>query len=278
MVTERLKLAGRWFLWLTVGWLLLRGALSVVHTAPAGTSASTDSGTPQLPPETGVHAVLFARDYLTWQADNPSEHATRLRPWLPTGIDPHAVVDLRGAQTSQEVQGAWVYRLDSIGPGRMQVTVLAEVVASDEGTPARMVLLTVPVMQTPSGPALYDLPAFVPMQRAPAESPAYFGDAVSDPDGEVRSLVEAFFRALADGSDARFYVVAGAKVTPFAPGTVSLASVPQVRILKTNAAYWAVADVAWTDRATGAQYLQRYALELTRQDRWLIKQVLQKGV
>ncbi len=283
MLTERLKLTGRWLLWLILAWLVVRGIASVVvPTSPATAPPAGVTAQPAAPsPEAGVHAMLFARQYLTWQRGQPDEHAQRLHPWLPADADPEETVNVRDTEKDQTVRDAWVYRTTPLSSDRVLITVLAEVIAraGDQPDSSRLLLLTVPVLNTPAGPAVYDLPSFVPFAvAAPAQGPALTGQEQPDAGGEVRTLVEAFFKAYAEGADTRFFLLPETRITGFPGGTLTLAAVPGVQVLKTADTTWAMAEVVWQDVPTQAQFRQRYALELVHRDRWLIKDLLQKGV
>ncbi|HEY3367294.1 MAG TPA: conjugal transfer protein [Symbiobacteriaceae bacterium] len=221
--------------------------------------------------------MLFAREYLTWQRGKADAHDQRLRPWLPAGVDPKDAVDLRNAPKDQSVRGAWVYRTTPEGGDRSIITVLAEVITSegDKQEPPRLVMLAVPMVRMPTGPAVADLPSFLPApQVTQGDSPARAGSALPDENGEVLTLMQAFFKAFADGSDTRFFLTTGTKVTGFSPGLFALVRVPKVRILKQADATVVIADVVWKDLTAGAEFRQRYALDLVRRDRWLIKQLL----
>lgn len=271
MARERVMLAARWVLWLILLWLVVRGVASVV--VPNETVATPAQPVAQSPapdsPAAGIHALLFARQYLTWQRDKADEYNARLRLWLPSSSDPAAAVDLSSATRDQTVTGAWVYKTERSGASQKVIQILAEVDS------LHLVLLAVPISQTAAGPMVSDLPFFLPppvVSGGPA--PTYSGDTVPDTDGEARALVLAFFKAYAEGADTRFFMIPGAATAGFPAGAVTLSGTPGVRLYKETESVYAVADVLWRDLRTQAQFRQRYMLELVRQDRWLVKQIL----
>jgi hypothetical protein len=110
---------------------------------------------PPADPAAEAYAVLFARRYLTWNAAEPQASAHALEPFLGSGMEAAAGLELP-ASGEQRVEWAEVVQAREPAQGEHVYTVAAQTNA------AGVLYLTVPVARAPAGGlALAGYPAFV---------------------------------------------------------------------------------------------------------------------
>ena len=108
-------------------------------------------------------AQLFARRYLTWEANDPEAHARALAPFVGAGMEPDAGLQPPSGG-EQQVQWTEVVQERTAAPGEHVYTVAAQT------DTAGLVYLTVSVARAGAGALqLAGYPAFV---GAPASGPA----------------------------------------------------------------------------------------------------------
>jgi hypothetical protein len=276
----------RWFLWLMIAWILVRGVSSFFVSPRMGPDPVADAAAPAPPPaDTGApaaFAALFAHEYLTFTPGQEAERAARLEPLLLAGsVDRQAGWSASSASAVQTVLGTWPYRVTTIAEDRWQVTVAARIHTVD-GTAVtqRFIYLSVPVMGGPDGYAVHDYPTVVP---APAASsvpkPAETGTVMADPGGQIRTLLTGFLKAYTAGgaADVTYFLEPGAKVQGLA-GAQVFGAITEQTVRKVGDAVWAEALVSLEDPVTKVSTRQRYTIEVIERDgRWYVKQILQKG-
>lgn len=278
MIKEYFKQGARWLLWLTLMWLLVRGGISVVLPAPAvlpSPSPVTMPPSETEQPEVVLQALLFARQYLTWDRDHAQSHAEGVAKWMVTETLATRNVSLDDSRKNQTVRGVWPYRVGK-GP-RQIVQVLAEVVTTDDEQedPPELILIAVPVEMTENGPVITDLPFFLPPPPITlGPPPSYPSTLHPDTNGEVQVLLSAFFKAYGEGGDTRFFTAPGAPIMGFPKGMLELLGAPTVRTYSDGDNIVAVTDIRWRDLRTGAEFRQRYLVELIQHDRWLVSKIL----
>jgi hypothetical protein len=115
-----------------------------------------------------AYAVLFARRYLTWNAAEPQISASALEPFVGSGVEPDAGLELPPSG-EQRVEWAEVVQARTPAAGEHVYTVAAQT------DTAGLLYLTVPVERTSDGAlALAGYPAFVGAPAAePAQSPGH---------------------------------------------------------------------------------------------------------
>jgi hypothetical protein len=169
-------------------------------------------------------ATLFARRYLTWDANRPDAYTQALAPFLGDGVDPNA--GLRPPATgTQTVQWAEVVQARNVSPAEHVYTVAAE------ASPARVLYLAVDVARDPvRGLALARYPAFV---GPPASHPATTLSSDRGADVGDASLLRVVERALRNylagsASNLAADLVAGAHVT-LPPNPLALQQLTQLQ-------------------------------------------------
>jgi hypothetical protein len=207
------------------------------------------------------YAVLFARDYLTWNADSPDTSASALERFAGSGLEASIGLQLPDSG-EQRVEWAEVVQTQERTRGRHLYTVAAQ--TNDAGT----VYLAVPVTRTATGAVALDgYPSFV---GPPLTSPAQTGPVVSEVDNPALATVVQ--RAL------RNYLASApselaADLTPSA--RVSLPAMPMTmeglqRLDWTQGSDSVIATVRASD-TRGVRYTLEYELAVEHtQDRWEI--------
>jgi Conjugative transposon protein TcpC len=127
-------------------------------------------------------AQLFARRYLTWEADDPEAHQRSLAPFVGTGMEPGAGLQPPSGGEEQ-VQWTEVVQERTAAPGEHVYTVAAQT------DTAGLVYLTVDVQRAADGALkLAGYPAFV---GAPASDPG-------SPDSRLREVAEPALRTVVE--------------------------------------------------------------------------------
>ncbi|MFI5003494.1 MAG: conjugal transfer protein [Solirubrobacterales bacterium] len=208
-------------------------------------------------------AALFARDYLTWEAQSPEARVRALAPFVGSGMEPDAGLQ-PSAGSEQRVQWTQVVQEREPQPGEHVYTVAAQT------DTAGLLYLTVSVLHPAGGGlALAGYPALV---GAPASGPAKSGAIerlrqVSDP--ELATVVERALRNYLAGSPSELAadLAGGARVSP---PSVALA-LQTLQSLQWTQAGSAVLAVLQAQDQRGAQYTLAYELDVAReQGRWEI--------
>ncbi|HYF95149.1 MAG TPA: conjugal transfer protein [Symbiobacteriaceae bacterium] len=283
----RLWGAARWVIWILAGFVMLRGLISLLpdSQAAAGPAPPPVAAEPPADPRIAGFAAFFAREYLTFTPADPAERAARLAPFLAPGIDRTGGLDSSGAAHAQSVVGLWPWHLEDRGPGRWTVTVIAQVQdgaeAGKAAPPPRYLALSVPVSAWKGGFAVSAYPAFVPvpLDKPDAEMGAPDpGEVVSETDAEVRDLLLGFLKAYTGGTPAeiRYYLLPGVEL-PGLGGQFAFRDLLSFQLRKDGERYWAAAVALLRDSASGADYRQHLLLELSKGERWYIKDIAQKG-
>jgi hypothetical protein len=210
-------------------------------------------------------ATLFARRYLTWQAQEPEAHRQALEPFVGQGIEPDAGMQ-PPTSGEQHVQWAEVVQARALGHSEHIYTVAAQTDA------AGLLYLTVAVAREPDGRlTLAAYPAFI---GAPSSGPAA---------GASEDLKEVQDQALAT-------VVRRALSNYLAPSPAELAadltsdahvSLPVVGLslesivhLRWSPGYGAVIATVLATDPRGARYTLEYELDVTRRAaRWEISAI-----
>ena len=171
-----------------------------------------------------AYATLFARRYLTWDANRPDAYAQALAPFLGGGVDPNAGLRPPAAGT-QSVRWAEVVQARDVTPTEHVYTIAAE------SNPAGIVYLSVDVARDPGrGLVLARYPAFV---GPPASHPAtsLSNDRGADvSDASLSRVIERALRNYLAGSASNLAadLVAGAHVT-LPPNPLSLQQLTQLQ-------------------------------------------------
>lgn len=282
----------RWFLWLIILWILVRGVASffvgprqapaaVVQEDPAVMKAAASEAVAEREAP-GAFAALFAREYLSLAPGKESERSAKLAPMVLAGRVDTSAVALSGTDlVGQTVAGTWPYRVVSTGEATWLVTVAARVstqltqVATD-----RFIYVAVPVLRGPEGFVVHDYPTVVPAPvSAGAQAPAPAGTLISDPDGQIRALLTGFFKVYATGAptDISYFMEPGARLTGLG-GSQVFGSLLEVTVRKVGEETWAEALVSMDDPVSKVTTRQRYTVQVIERDaRWYVKQILQKG-
>jgi Conjugative transposon protein TcpC len=211
-----------------------------------------------------AYAVLFTRRYLTWNAAEPQASTQALEPFLGSGLEADAGLQLP-ASGEQRVEWAEVVQARAAAPGEQVYTVAAQTDAWG------LLYLTVPVSRTPSGAlALAGYPAFVGAPASESPHPPAHLREVSEP-----ALATVVQRAL------RNYLAASASelAADLAPGArVSLPGMP-LTLTSLQRLDWApegsaVLATAQAQDGRGTHYTLAYELDVVReQGRWEISAV-----
>ncbi len=211
-----------------------------------------------------AYAALFARRYLTWNAAEPQASASALEPFLGSGMEPDAGLELP-ASGEQRVEWAEVVQARAPAPGEHVYTVAAQT------DTAGLLYLTVPVARTSDGGlALAGYPAFV---GAPAAGPAQGAGhlrEVTDP-----ALATVAQRALrnylaASSSELAADLAGGARVS--LPGlALTLESTQRLDWAPEGSAVLATVQA---QDGRGVRYTLAYELDVVRaQGRWEVSAV-----
>lgn len=276
----------RWFLWLMIAWILVRGVSSFFVSPRMAPVPVADAAPPAQAPADreapAAFAALFAREYLTFAPGQESDRAARLQPLLLAGrLDRQAGWSASSAGAVQTVLGTWPYRVTALSDTTWQVTVAARInTQAGESKTDRFIYLSVPVVSGPGGYAVYDYPTVVPAPAASAAGePAEKGTVIPDPNGQIRTLLTGFLKAYAAGgaADVTYFLEPGANLAGLA-GAQIFGAITELTVRKDGDAVWADAVVAMEDPISKASTRQRYTVEVIERDgRWYVKQILQKG-
>jgi hypothetical protein len=211
-----------------------------------------------------AYAALFARRYLTWNAAEPQTSAQALEPFLGSGLEADAGLQLP-ASGEQRVEWAEVVQARAAAPEEQVYTVAAQTDSSG------LLYLTVPVSRTPGGAlALAGYPAFV---GAPASGSPH-------PPAHLREVTEATLATVVQRA-LRNYLAASASelAADLAPGAhVSLPGMP-LTLASLQRLDWApegsaVLATVQAQDGRGARYTLAYELNVVReQGRWEISAV-----
>jgi hypothetical protein len=260
-------IGGRVALWAAVVLVLGRGIVSLFGGAAAGgapdATTRTEAAAEQFPAgDATALALRFTADYLTYDADQAADWATRVGAY---GNDTLARGwDGTGRQTVSTVVPAGV---EAASPAAGTVTVAAR-------TPGGWVHLAVPVVKANGGLAIAAAPAFVAAPSVgDAPDPAADGDATTAE--ALRPALEAFFDAYGTGATAVLGAMTadGATLARLDPGRLALSGVEAVTVEKAPAGPTRVvfAVVGWADQASGARLTQTYRLGVVQSgQRWLV--------
>jgi hypothetical protein len=211
-------------------------------------------------------ATLFARAYLTWEAQYPEAREHALAPFVGSGMDSGAGLQPPPG-SEQRVQWTQVVQEREPQSGEHVYTVAAQTDA------AGLLYLTVSVLRTAgAGLALAGYPAFVgPPASGPAQTDA--GGRlreVSDP--ELSTVVERALRNYLAGSPSELAadLASGARVS--LPG-IELA-LRSLQSLQWAPGAGAVLALVQAQDERGAQYALAYELDVLRaQGRWEISAI-----
>ncbi len=245
---------------------LLASARMALDPPHAALPASLLRGAPREDLAAEGFATLFARAYLTWEAQHPEARERALAPFVGSGVDTGA-----GLQPppggEQRVEWTQVVQQRQPLPGEEVYTVAAATDASG------LLYVTVSVVRTPSGAlALAGYPALVgPPASGPAQ-PQLGGRLREVSEPALATVVERALRNyLADSpSELAADLAPGTRVSP--PG-IALA-LQSLQSLQWAPGAGAVIAVAQAQDQRGAQYTLAYELDVLRaQGRWEISAV-----
>jgi hypothetical protein len=211
-------------------------------------------------------ATLFARAYLTWEAQHPEAREHALAPFVGPGMDAGAGLQ-PPPSGEQRVQWAQVVQQRSPLAEEIVYTVAAQT------DTAGLLYLTVSVLRKPGGTlALAGYPAFV--------GPPVSGPAQTDADGRLRevsepaltTVVERALRNYLAGSPSELAadLAPGARVSP--PG-IELA-LQSLQSLQWAPGVGVVLALVQAQDQRGASYTLAYELDVLRaQGRWEISAI-----
>lgn len=286
---QKLWVVGRWLLWLTVTFVLLRGLGTFFPTSDPPAAAANPAPVHTLDPATdqtaGAFAALFVREYLTYTPEGGTGRAGRLQSFLAPSLDPAAGVNVRLAERAQTVLQAWSWAVEQLAPGRRLVTVVAEVqpASVEQEIPAapRLVALSVPVAVTQTGLVVSAYPSFVPVpvMRPDADPGAGLpGEPVAEPDPQIRDLLAGFLKAYTSGTptEIQYFLLPGLQVKGLG-GQFIFSELGEYELRREGDRTWAAVQVFLEDPVTHAEFRQQLLLEIARQERWYVKAILQKG-
>lgn len=211
-----------------------------------------------------AYAALFARRYLTWNAAEPQADVHALEPFLGSGMESDAGLELP-ATGEQRVEWVEVVQSREAAPGEQVFTLAAQTDSSG------LVYLTVAVSRAPDGSlALAGYPAFV---GAPAAGPAQtFGHLREVAEPALATVVQRVLRnyLAASAGELEADLAGGARVSlPTQP--LSLESMQRLDWAPEGRAV--LATVRAQD-GRGVQYTLAYELNVVReQGRWEVSAV-----
>ncbi len=210
------------------------------------------------------YALLFARDYLTWDASQPQGSVRALEAMTGAGMEPDAGRQIP-ASGEQSVEWAQVVQEREAAPSEEVYTVAAQT------DTAGLVFLTVAMQRTQQGQVvLASYPAFV---GAPALGSAQLAEGVRNvSDTSLRTVVERAVRNYVADAPSEL----AADLTPAAHVSLPAAGMALVavqRIAWMADARSVMAVVQAQDRR-GAQYTLAYELDVVEaQGRWEVSAV-----
>ncbi len=211
-------------------------------------------------------AALFARSYLTWEAQDPEAREHALAPFVGPGMDVDAGLQPPSG-SEQRVQWAQVVQERELLPGRHVYTVAAQT------DTAGLLYLTVGVLRTTGGGlALAGYPAFVgPPASGPAQTNAE-GRLRQVTDPELAAVVERALRNYLAGSSSELAADLAPAARISLPGEgLALQS---LQSLQWAPGAGAVLAVVQAQDQRGAQYTLAYELDVAReQGRWEISAI-----
>jgi hypothetical protein len=211
-------------------------------------------------------ATLFARAYLTWEAQDPEAREHALASFVGPGMDAGAGLQ-PSASGEQRVQWAQVVQEREPLPGHHVYTVAAQTDA------AGLLYLTVGVLRTAGGGlALAGYPAFVgPPASGPAQTSAE-GRLRQVTEPELATVVERALRNYLAGSSSELAadLAPGARVSLPGEGL----ALQSLQSLLWAPGAGAVLAVVQAQDQRGAQYTLAYELDVAReQGRWEISAI-----
>ncbi len=211
-------------------------------------------------------ATLFARAYLTWEAQHPEARERALAPFVGSGIDGDAGLQ-PPAGREQRVQWTQVVQERQPQPHDHVYTVAAQT------DTAGLLYLTVGVLHKPGSPlALAGYPAFV--------GPPASGPAQADTDGRLRevsqpeltTVVERALRNYLAGSSSELAADLAPEARVSLPG-IELA-LQSLQSLQWAPGAGAVLALAQAQDQRGASYTLAYELDVLRaQGRWEVSAI-----
>jgi hypothetical protein len=265
----RLRLARECSRWLIQA-LALAGLLASARFAIAPPRPVVSRAALRGPVQTDLAAMgfasLFARRYLSWNANDPEAHRLALAGFVGSGMDPDAGLQLP-AGGEQQVQWTEVVQARERRPGEHMYTVAAQT----DG--AGLLYLTVDVARRADGTlVLGGYPAFVgaPASALARGAPDAGLREVEDP--ALATVAERALRNYLAGSASELAadLMSGARISLPAL-TLSLQSLAQLRWAPGGGAVIALAQA---QDARGAQYTLAYELDVTRaQGRWEVSAI-----
>jgi hypothetical protein len=210
-------------------------------------------------------ATLFARAYLTWEAQRPEAREHALAPFVGSGMDADAGLQPpvgSGSQSNQQVQWTQVVQQREPLPGEIVYTVAAQT------NTVGLLYLTVSVLDQPGGRlALAGYPAFV--------GPPSSGPAQTDPGGRLREVSEPALSVVVERTLRNYLADSPSELAAdLAPGArVSLPGIElaleSLQSLRWAAGAGAVIALVQAQDQRGAQYTLAYELDVLRtQGRW----------
>ncbi len=255
--------------------LALAGALASARFALDPPRASLPAALPRRPAGEDLaaegFATLFARLYLTWEAQHPEARERALAPFVGSGIDTGAgLLPPAGSERSQieqRVQWTQVVQQRSPLPGDTVYTVAAQTDTSG------LLYLTVSVLHQPGRPlALAGYPAFV--------GPPASGPAQTDAGGRLREVSEAGLSTVVERALRNYLAGSPSELAAdLAPGArVSLPGI-ELALRSLQSLQWApgagaVLALVQAQDQRGAQYTLAYELDVLRvQGRWEISAI-----
>ncbi len=248
---------------LSVAGLAASARFAIAPPTPVFPAAAVREPAPP-DPAAEAYAALFARRYLTWNAAEPQASAGALEPFLGSGLESGAGLQLPSSG-EQRVEWVEVVQARVPAPGEHVYTVAAQT------DTAGLLYLTVPVARTADGAlALAGYPAFV---GAPAAGPARSSGRlreVSEP--ALATVVQRALRnyLAASSSELAADLASGARVS--LPGMpLSLQSMQRVDWAPEGSAVLATVQA---QDARGVRYTLAYELDVLRaQGRWEVSAV-----
>lgn len=234
--------------------LLASARFAIAPPRPAAARAA-DRAAPAQDLAAEWFAQLFARRYLTWEADDPEAHQRALAPFAGTGMEPGAGLQPPSGGEEQ-VQWTEVVQERVPAPGEHVYTVAAQT------DTAGLVYLTVSVERAANGALrLAGYPAFV---GAPAAEPGSAQPGLREvADPALQTVVERALRNYLAGAGAELAadLTGTARVTlPAQP--LSLESVQRLDWSAEGGD--AVTATVQAQDARGARYTLAYDLDMTQ--------------
>jgi hypothetical protein len=202
-------------------------------------------------------AQLFARRYLTWEADDPEAHQRALAPYIGAGMEPGAGLQLP-AGGEEQVQWTEVVQERTAAPATRVYTVAAQT------DTAGLVYLTVGVTRARGGPLeLAGYPAFV---GAPAS-----GSSATAAAGRLREVSDPALRTVVERALRNYLADSGAELAADLTGVARVSLPAQALNLEAvQRLDWSpeggeeVSAIVQAQDGRGARYTLAYELELAQ--------------